>query len=65
VSGQNGVNVGAVDVNGDGTEEILVTLGPGSLPRLFAIRALPVALVDAFFLYNPQFLGGTFIAGSK
>src|SRR5262249_45463007 len=64
-SGQKGGRVGAVDVNGDGTAEILATLGPGSLPRLFAVRALPVALVDAFFLYDPRFLGGTFIAGSK
>ena len=65
VSGQDGVRVGAVDINGDGTAEILATLGPGELPRLFAFRALPLALVDAFFLYDPQFAGGTFIAGSN
>src|SRR5262249_1919327 len=63
-AGLGGVRVGALDLNGHGIAEILATLGPGSPPLLFGFRALPPALVDAFFLFDPRFAVGTFVGGS-
>ncbi len=60
-----GLRVGAADVLGAGRDDVLYTLGSGRAPTVTAYDVLTRQQVDAFFAYDPTFLGGVFIGGAR
>lgn len=57
-----GVTVGASDVDGDGTDEILTGAGRGGGPHVVAYR-LSGGAAASFFAYGSAFTGGVAVAG--
>jgi hypothetical protein len=55
---RGGVNVAVLDLNGDGTKEIITGAGPGGGPhvRVFSKDGKP--LIGGFFAYDREFKGG-------
>jgi hypothetical protein len=58
---RGGVNIAAVDLNGDGTKEIITGAGPGGGPhvRIFSKDGKPLG---GFFAYDKNFKGGVSVA---
>lgn len=61
----SGVRVGAVDLDGDGSVEVVTIPGAGRGSLLRAFKPLSATIVDNFFAYNPSFRAGAFIGGSN
>jgi subtilisin family serine protease len=59
---RGGVKVAAVDVNGDGKEEIITGAGAGGGPHVRVFNGSG-ALKEEFFAYSPYFRGGVYVAG--
>ncbi len=59
---RGGVNVAVIDLNGDGTKEIITGAGPGGGPhvRVFSKDGQP--LIGGFFAYDKDFRGGVNVA---
>lgn len=58
------VRVAATDRNGDGKAEVVTVHGPGGTPDVNILNGLTGDLIDRFFVYNPQFTGGIFVANT-
>ncbi|MEY2469865.1 MAG: fibronectin-binding autotransporter adhesin [Actinomycetota bacterium] len=59
-----GVRLAVGDVNGDGTNEVIVAPGPGRAPTVKAF-SLAGALVASKDVYASEFLGGAFVAAAN
>jgi hypothetical protein len=57
-----GVRVAAGDVNGDGTDDIIVGAGPGGGPQVEVFDGQTGALIRSFFAFDPGFRGGVKVA---
>ncbi|MFN4262014.1 MAG: transporter, partial [Gemmataceae bacterium] len=60
-----GVRVGAMDRNGDGFADIITGPGPGGGPHVRIFDSVTLAVLDNFFAYDPNFLGGIFVGGQR
>jgi len=56
-----GVRVAAGDVDGDGSQEIIVGPGPGGGPHVRVLRTDGSPVVE-FMAFDPKFTGGVFVA---
>ena len=59
-----GVSVAAVDLTGDGTDEIVTGAGAGGGPHVRAFDVRTGAAVASFFAFAPSFAGGVTVAGA-
>jgi hypothetical protein len=59
-----GVHVGAVDLANNGHLKILTGPGQGGGPDLRFYEAANNQLLDEFFVFDPAFAGGIFVAGN-
>jgi hypothetical protein len=59
-----GVRVAAGDVTGDGTDDLVVSAGPGGGPhvQVFDGATRSTTSVRSFFAYDQRFLGGVYVA---
>ncbi len=57
-----GVNVATGDINGDGTDDIIVGTGVGGGPRVVVIDGTNQKILADFFTYEPTFRGGVNVA---
>src|SRR5262245_45499314 len=62
-----GVWVGAADIDGDGTMEIVTGAGPFGGPHVRVLRASggTVTEVASFYAYDPRFIGGVSVASAS
>jgi autotransporter-associated beta strand protein len=61
-----GVRVAAGDVNGDGKADIITGAGPGGGPHVETFDGSdPSKVLDSFFAYDPNFIGGVFVAAGS
>lgn len=60
-----GVRVGAGDVNGDGTPDIITGAGPGGGGHVRVFDGRTLAELDAFFAFGSGFTGGVTVAGGS
>ena len=58
-----GVRVATGDVDGDKTPDIIVGAGLGGQPHVKVYRAIDLLVLHDFLAYEPDFLGGVFVAG--
>lgn len=63
-----GVYVGAADVDGDGTDEVLIGAGAGGGPHVTAWKVpaapdQPMEVIRSFMAYDIRFTGGVTVAG--
>jgi uncharacterized repeat protein (TIGR01451 family) len=56
-----GVRVAARDLTGSGRATIITGAGPGGLAEIAAVDGSTLAVLGAFFAYNPTFHGGVFV----
>ena len=62
-----GVRVAAVDLDGDGVDEVITGAGPGGGPHVEGWNLPPdrdqpgLALSASFFAFDPAFRGGIFV----
>ncbi len=61
---KGGVQLASGDINGDGSHEVLVAIGPGMTPRVKVFSAAGRQLSE-FLSYGKTFTGGTTIAGAN
>jgi hypothetical protein len=59
-----GVRVAVVDVDGDGTGELVTAAGPGGGPHVRVWQVAPLLERTGFFAYSPAFTGGVYVAGA-
>lgn len=59
-----GVRVATSDVDSDKIPDIIVGAGPGAGPHVKVFRAIDQFALHDFFAYEPDFLGGVFVAGA-
>jgi len=59
-----GVRVGAGDVDKDKIPEIITGAGIGAQPHVKVFRAIDLLVLHDFLAYEPDFLGGVFVAGA-
>lgn len=59
-----GVRVGAGDVDNDKIPDIIVGAGAGAGPHVKVFRAIDLLVLHNFVAYEPNFLGGVFVAGA-
>ena len=59
-----GVQVAAGDVDGDKVIDIITGSGPGAGPHVKVFRCIDQALLASFLAYEPDFLGGVFVAAA-
>jgi hypothetical protein len=57
-----GLHVGAGDVDGDGFADIVTGAGPGGGPLVQVFSGFSGAVIQQFFAYAPEFLGGVYVA---
>jgi hypothetical protein len=62
VSFTGGVRVASADVNGDGVDDLVVAPGKGGGPRVRVIDGLTNAELYNFFVYEPSFRDGIYVA---
>jgi hypothetical protein len=62
---ESGVFVGVADANGDGVGDILTGKAAGNRPRVHAYSVSPVAELESFDAYDPNFPGGVYVGGSR
>jgi hypothetical protein len=60
-----GVRVGVVpDIKGGGMQDIVTGAGPGGGPHMTIVNGTGATTFASFFVFDPSFLGGIFVAGS-
>lgn len=59
-----GVRVAAGDVDNDKIPEIITGAGIGAAPHVKVFRAIDQLVLHDFLAYEPDFLGGVFVAGA-
>lgn len=59
---RGGVNVAVMDLNGDGTKEIITGAGPGGGPHVRVFTKDGQPLTGGFFAYDNNFRGGVSVA---
>ena len=59
-----GVRVGVGDVDNDKIPDIIVGAGAGAGPHVKVFRAIDLLVMHNFLAYEPDFLGGVFVAGA-
>ncbi len=59
---RGGVNVAVMDLNGDGTKEIITGAGPGGGPHVRVFNKDGQPLIGGFFAYDERFRGGVSVA---
>jgi streptogramin lyase len=60
--GTGGIRVAVVDdVDGNGLADLVVAIGAGPAQAVNVLDGLTGALVDSFFAYDPQWVGGVFV----
>jgi hypothetical protein len=59
-----GVRVGAGDVDKDKVPDIITGTGIGAAPHVKVYRAIDLLVLHDFVAYEPDFLGGVFVAGA-
>ena len=59
-----GVRVAAGDVDGDKIPEIITGSGIGAQPHVKVFRAIDLLVLHNFLAYEPDFLGGVFVASA-
>jgi hypothetical protein len=61
-----GVRAAVGDVNGDGTPDVITGAGPGGGPHVRVMSGATASQIEgplgSFFVYNPGFLGGIYVA---
>ena len=60
-----GVQVAAGDVDADKIADIVAGSGPGAVPHVKVFRAIDQLVLHDFVAYEPNFLGGVFVAGAE
>jgi len=60
-----GVRVGAGDVNGDGTPDIITGAGAGGGGHVRVFDGRTHSALDSFFAFGPSFTGGVYVAGGS
>jgi hypothetical protein len=58
---RDGVRVAARDLTGNGIADIITGAGPTGLPEVTTLDASTLAVLGAYFAYNPGFHGGVFV----
>jgi hypothetical protein len=58
---RGGVRVGAGDINGDGTSEIITGAGVGGGPQVTVFSFPTNAIVESYFATDPSYRGGIFV----
>lgn len=58
-----GITVGAVDVDGDGKDDIITGPGAGAPPHIKVFRGTDGTLIRSFLAYDRKFRGGVSVAG--
>jgi len=58
------VRVAAGDVDSDKIADIIVGAGPGAGPHVKVFRAIDQLVLHDFLAYEPEFLGGVFVASA-
>ena len=59
-----GVRVGAGDVDNDKIPDIVTGAGIGAQPHVKIFRAIDLLVLHDFLAYEPDFVGGVFVAGA-
>ena len=59
-----GVRVAAGDVDNDKIPDIITGAGIGAAPHVKVFRAIDLLVLHNFLAYEPDFLGGVFVAGA-
>jgi hypothetical protein len=59
-----GVRIAATDVTGDGKADIITSPGISGGPEVEAFQALSSNLLESFFAYDANFLGGVFVGAA-
>ncbi|HVK09358.1 MAG TPA: hypothetical protein VM597_11330 [Gemmataceae bacterium] len=59
---RDGVNVSTVDLNGDGTDDIITGAGTGGAPHVRVISGVDGAELENFFAFDPNGRGGARVA---
>lgn len=57
-----GVEIAAVDVNGDGVSEVIAAAGAGGGPQIAVFDGVTGNLIESFFAFDPDFRGGVRVA---
>jgi hypothetical protein len=61
---RGGLWVAATDADGDGRAEAVAAAGPGGGPMVSVLDGQTGAAEDNFFAFNPEFVGGLFVAAA-
>jgi glucose/arabinose dehydrogenase len=59
-----GVRVAAVDVNGDGIDDVLAAVGAGGPPEVQVLDGATGGELARFFVYDPSVTAGLFVVGT-
>jgi hypothetical protein len=62
---KGGARVAALDLDGDGSVEVLTTPGVGAERRVLVLNGLTLGQMDEFFATDTSFTAGLFVAGAR